>query len=354
MLRRIFILLLMALTLAVPASAEDETPYEVFTFSASLPDALTEPLSTLIPDGLQVISGAAVQQNGSHYGDAPSFLDAYTAMVLVQTADGPRLYAAAWVEGLPWQVNDYTRFLRQQKNVYISIYQPDAYRIPAFSVDYSVQGGVKSDLFSFFANEIWGVYGHIDKGLGITVMNDHGSIERTEGVAFKNYPCNDPFYLDYMDSIDEYPITREAAEARTIAYETARAADTAGNIVYSAGAHLRKEPTGKSESLGTCAANTPMTFTGEQRTGAQWPWYQVRIGNTLGWMSSNYVELKPDWRRSPIPLGRTADGCLLYDAPGDDTPTAQLSPGVTFHILAEYDGMYHTSASRRRSPSRWT
>ena len=149
----------------------------------------------------------------SEYFEHRRQLCIFTAMVLVTTENGPRLYAAAWVENLPWQVNDYTRFLRQTKNVYISLYKPDLHTVPVYSVDYSVQGGIKSDLFTFFCNELWCMRGHIDKCSGVNVMNHFGEVERTEGVAFKEYLCDDPFFLDYMQDISAFPITREAAEA---------------------------------------------------------------------------------------------------------------------------------------------
>lgn len=342
MLRRISALMMLLLMLPVISLADESTPYEMFTFSASLPERLKEPLSALIPDETQVISGAAIKHNGYHYGDSPSSLDSYIAMVLVKTADGPRLYAAASVENLPWQVNDYTRFLRQTKNVYVSIYKPDTYRDPVFSVDYSVQGGIKSDLFTFRSNLLWCIDGHIDKGRGVTVRDAYPeSIEMTDSSGSKAYYCTTPFYLDYMADISAYPITRDAAEAQAIAYETAAATDASINRVYASGAHLRKEPTGKSESLGVYAHNVPMTFTGEQKPGTTFPWYQVRIGNTLGWMSSNYVDPAPNIGFSPVPLGRTLKGCPLYASTKDKSPAEELAPGTTFHILTEYDGMYH-------------
>lgn len=347
MLRRTLILMLILLMLPFTALADEQVPYEVFTFSASLPDRLKEPLSSIVPDETQILSGAAIQHNGYHFSDAPSDLDSCTTMVLVSTADGLRLYAAAWVENLPWQVNDYTRFLRQQENVYISIYKADAYRSPVISVDYSVQGNIRSDLFCFFSNMLWCINGHSDKERGVTVMSTYPeSIKMTDSSGSKAYYCVDPFYLDYMADISAYPTSREAAEFQAIAYETAVATDAAANRVYASGAHLRKEPTGKSESLGVYAANVPMTFTGEQKPGTQFPWYQVRIGDATGWMSSNYVDRAPNWWRSPIPLGRTLDGCPLYASADDTTPAAQLTPGATFHILTEYKEMYHICIPR--------
>ena len=342
MLQRILALMMTLLMLPILSLADEVSPYEVFTFSSSLPERLKEPLSVFVSDETKVISGAAIQHNGYHYSDSPSSLDSYTAMVLVKTDDGPRLYAAAWVENLPWQVNDYSRFLRQQKNVYVSIYKPDTNRAPVFSVDYSVQGGIKSDLFCFFSNKLWCIDGHIDLGRGLTVMSTYPeSIKMTDSNGSKDYTCSMPFYLDYMQDISAFPITREAAEALVIAHETAHAADTAANRVYASGAHLRKDPTGKSESLGIYSHNVPMIFTGKQKPGTLFPWYQVRIGGITGWMSSNYVNPAPDVGIAPIPLGRTLAGCSLYTGANDKKPAAELAPGTTFHILTEYEDMYH-------------
>ena len=50
MLRRILALMMLLLMLPVISLADEIIPYEVFTFSASLPERLKEPLSALIPD----------------------------------------------------------------------------------------------------------------------------------------------------------------------------------------------------------------------------------------------------------------------------------------------------------------
>lgn len=341
MFRRFLALMLCLCLIPAVSLAEERAPYEVFTFSASLPVRLQEPLSSLIPDESRILSGAAIQHNGSHYGDAPDYLDSYTALVLVDSAEGLHLYAAAWVENLPWQVNDYTRVLRQTKGVSVSIYKPDADRIPVFSVDYAVQGGIMSDMFSFWGNRLWCVYAHTDQSRGVTIKNDHGGVEITDGSGRNGYACDIPFYLDYMVNMSAFPISHEEAASLASSSQLAFDADTAVNRVYSRGANLRKEPTSKSESLGMYTANVPMIFTGEQKPGTNWPWYQVNIGDTMGWMSSDYVAISIHLYEAPIPLGRTVDICPLYAAIGDTQPAMQLSPGATFHILTEIDGLYH-------------
>ena len=67
MLRRALVLLMLLMMLPVISLADETVPYEVCTFSATLPEQLKAPLSALIPDETKVISGAAIKHNGYHY-----------------------------------------------------------------------------------------------------------------------------------------------------------------------------------------------------------------------------------------------------------------------------------------------
>ena len=327
------IALLLALLLPCLALAEEIIPYEVFTFSASLPQPLKEPLSSLGPDETLVLSGAAIQHN-EYTGDG---VVCYSAMALVQTGTGLRLYAAAQPAGQPWEVNDYTRLLRNNRNVSISVYQPEPNRIPQISIDYYTPDGLVSDLLVFWNSKLWCLNGHTAPG--VSIANEKGMIAVQDAAGQESFRCLEPYFLDYMADISAFPTSRE--ETRFLAWLPDSAPYAAGMTLYSVGANLRREPTGTSESLGKYARNVPMVYTGEQKHGTTWPWYQVRIGSTVGWMSGNYVADTPYCGYGPVPLGRTAEGCALYAAAGDKQPIAQLAPGTTFHILTEYRGMYH-------------
>jgi len=338
MFRRMLSLLFVLLMLPA-ALAEEYNPYQVITFSGSLPETLKAPLSTLVTDESTVLSGAAIQHNGDNAYHEPAHKDAHTALVLSSTADGPRLYAAAWVDGLPWQVNDFTHFLRSARNVSVSIYRPQSTQVPVFSVDYYDQQGLTSDLFCFWNNQLWCMDGHINQSQNTSIANDMGMLAVTDDIGRESFRCDSPFFLDYMEDISAFPTSRAEVQALTWLPEYAPYA--AGMLLYSEGANLRREPTTKSESLGQYARNTPMTFTGEQKQGPSWPWYQVRIGDTVGWMSGNYVDDEPNLGYAPVPLGRTLTSCALYASSGDDQPLLQLEPGTTFHILTEHKDMYH-------------
>lgn len=337
---RRMIAMLMLLILPILGLADEYVPYEVYTFAGHLPERLTEPLSALIPDESRIVSGAAIRHNGDHFGDEPEFLDSYTALVLVDSAEGLRLYAAAWVENLPWQVNDYTRFLRQTQNVSVSLYKPDAQRIPVFSVDYYFQDGLVSDLMIFRGNRLWQLSGHIDEAAGVTIAVDMCTSTVIDEQGQDTYSCTLGFWMDYMTSIDELPTSREEAAGLGTAAHAAYAANVSLGLSYTSGANLRQRPTSSSESLGLYYSSVPLTLTGEQVQGRYQPWYKVRIGSTEGWMSGGYVYALPA-QYYPVPLGRTVDGCPMYAAPGDAHPLAQLTQGFTFHILTEYQDMYH-------------
>ena len=329
---RIFALLMALMLLPFAALAEEFVPYEVFTFSGLLPERLKEPLSAMISDESRIVSGAAIQHNADGAARA-----AYSALALVDTDEGPILLAAAWVDGQPWQVTDFTRLLRRDRNVSVSIYQPEASRIPRFSVDYASPQGLTSDLLIFWNDQLWCMSGHMAQGVAVT--NEMGMIAVNDDDGQEKFRCAEPFFLDYMADISAFPTSR--AEAQALSWLPDYASYAAGMTLYTLGANLRQEATTASCSLGMYAENVPMIFTGEQKQGSAWPWYQVRIGSTVGWMSGNYVDDEPALGLSPVPLGRTGSGCALYAAPGDDAPLAQLAPGTTFHILAEYEGMYH-------------
>lgn len=341
MLKHIFPLVLALLMLPVLALAESMPEFEVFTFAEALPERLTEPLSSYIPADAHVLSGAAIQHNSIYIEpDEPGSLDAYSALLLVDMTDGLHLIAAAWVDGLPWQVNNYTHLLRRDRDVSITVYQPSRYSVPMFSVDYPEQDGVISDLMLFRGNRLWQLTGHIDEVAGITISVDLGSATVTDTQGQDMYACAKVFWMDYLDSIDVFPTCRAEVETLNIASGSILVSNTAAGRAYTEGAHLRQEPTSESASLGLYNKEVPLTLTGEQKQGALYPWYQVRIGDTVGWMSASYVQ-ESLYQYYPVPVGRTLDGCPMYAALGDSQPADQLAPETTFHILTEINGMYH-------------
>ena len=344
MLKRIIILMAAAFMLLPGiSSAQEEASiqlYQVASFASRLPEPLTEPYFTWIRDPAQVVCGISVQYSGdTAVADTPKGFPSLSSMVIADTPDGIRLLAAVQVGDQPWQVNDFTRLLRRSNNVSLSIYWPDSGSIPLFSVDYPDRTGMISDLMTFFGNQIWCMQGHVNKAQSVTIRNEMGMIGVRDAEGYELFRCSNPFFLEYMTDISVFPVNR--ADARAITWLPEYEPYSAGMTLYCEGANLRMEPTTKSESLGRYACNVPMVFTGEQQQGTNWPWYQVRIGNTLGWISGNYADDEIDLGLMPLLMGRTSTDCALYAAPGDSVPQTSLTPGTTFHILTEHQGMYH-------------
>ena len=341
MFRRILALMMIAMMLPAALAEEAASPYQLTTFSGRLPEELQQPLSVMISDETRIISGAAIQYtSNAREADEPGSWDSYSAMLIVDTDEGPLLLAATWVDGMPWQVNDFTRMLRREENVSLSIYQPGMYRTPMFSVDYPGPDGLISDLMIFRGNRLWQLTGHIDEAAGLQIFVDLGAATIHEGSRQDFFQCAEPFWMDYLADVSDFPTTREDAETLDKAAASIFVSNEASGRGYTVGSHLRSEATAKSESLGMYARDIPLVRTGEEKPGTQLPWYQVRIGDTVGWMSANYVRSGPELDY-PVPLGRTLDGRPLYAQPGDEWPLMQLEPGDTFHVLTEYNGMYH-------------
>lgn len=346
MFRRILAALLCLCMLPLFALAESTPMYQVSTFAGRLPERLQEPLSAMISDETRIVSGAAIQHNGIFFkADDPGSWNSYSAMLIVDTDEGPLLLAAAWVDGLLWQVDDFTRFLRREENVSVSIYQPAPNRIPVFSVDYPDRSGMVSDLMLFRSNRLWQLYGHINEASGLQILIDGHDVTVIENGVSDFYDYPEPFWMDYLTDASGFPTTREDVETLHKSAGSMFVSNEAAGLAYTIGANLRREATGTSDSLGIYGKNVPLTRTGGQKQGTSYPWYEVRIGNTVGWMSANYVRAYPD-DYDPVPMGRTVDGCPLYAHPGDAQPIAQLEPGSTFHILTEYQGMYHICIPR--------
>lgn len=152
--------------------------------------------------------------------------------------------------------------------------------------------------------------------------------------------------LKCLGRLDAFPDTAEAAR------ETALEAwgDCASGQMMTICANLRAEPTGTSESLGVYhASGVPAQRLGMVQ-GAWAPWYQVRVGETVGWCSSPYAQPVEDIAQlvqepspDPLPAAAVRREILLRTAP-DGPACTKLEPGVRVQVLAECaDGWLHVA-----------
>lgn len=111
---------------------------------------------------------------------------------------------------------------------------------------------------------------------------------------------------------------------------------------YAQGANLREKPTGKSRSLGVYRGAFAEKL--DAAPGTQHPWYKLRIGDTVGWMSGAYV--KHGGNLMPPPAVAQCDAATdLYLFLGGKVKQT-LPAGTAMHIIADCDGWYHVVLPR--------
>lgn len=341
MYKRIICLLMALLLTPIMALAEETPVYQTFQLGSELPEILKEPLAPCWSTDARLISGAAIQHNSIHLlADEPGSRSSYSALLLADLPDSLHLLCAAWVDGSPWQVNDFSRFLRRSEKVSIGVYQPEPNRIPQFRVDYAMENGSISDLMIFRGNRLWHLSGHLDESAGLVLEIGLDSITVTDPQGKDMYVCAEGYWMDYLEDIAPLPTSRADAETLAASAESIFVSNTAAGRAYTNGANLRLEPTQASASLGMYNAGTPLTLLGDEVQGKQYPWLHVRIGSTEGWMSRNYL-IEQAVQDYPLPMGRTAASCPLYASPEESEASMVLPAGTTFHILTETQGLYH-------------
>jgi len=152
-----------------------------------------------------------------------------------------------------------------------------------------------------------------------------------------------PEDASYIDG-DAFPTSEEALAAWAAAHPLGEDA-----ACYIFGANLRRKATSKSASLGKYHY-APLTILGQEE-GSEFFWYHVRIGDTQGWVSGNYVARPGDPVReinylgaqtTPLRVVQAAAGSSLY-ADMSGTVKQALPEGASALILAQAEGWYHVA-----------
>lgn len=88
--------------------------------------------------------------------------------------------------------------------------------------------------------------------------------------------------------------------------------------------------------------------------GESFPWYQVQVGNTIGWISGPYLTYARDQadfaRRisyQPLPVARVKERVLLRKELNSEKAVMYLEPGMLMHLLGETEnGWLHVCVPR--------
>lgn len=148
--------------------------------------------------------------------------------------------------------------------------------------------------------------------------------------GMKSYWVGKPARLDIITAA-EFPNTQEKLQT----LDNAPWSGIGGAYVHTA--NLREQPTGKSRSLGVYR-----WAIGEKlgsAPGTEWPWYQLRIGDTVGWMSGAYV-IDDHGQAPPPAVAQCSREIILHLSPNGDVKQT-LPAGTAMQILADCDGWYH-------------
>ena len=138
---------------------------------------------------------------------------------------------------------------------------------------------------------------------------------------------------------EDFPRSAEEIER----YVSAHQPRLAPGEAYISSVNLREQPTGSSRSLGVYSAKVQVLGS---RPGKQYPWYQVRIGETEGWVSGAYlIDSSEDVRyygveEETTSFARTDSETALRTSPGG-AQKGVLSPGTMVHVLTENEGWLH-------------
>ncbi len=185
-----------------------------------------------------------------------------------------------------------------------------------------------------------------EQGNGIRVMSgfpgysyEYSRMEQGVVAGETTYFCAEkPARLDLLDA-DDFPCNLEKLAMGAEAWERIEAnLDT----YYAQGANLREKPTGKSRSLGVYRGAVAEKL--DAAPGTQHPWYKLRIGDTVGWMSGKYV-ICGEKMMTPPAVARCNADTSLYLSPGDQVKQT-LPAGTAVHIIADCDGWYHVVLPR--------
>ncbi|MED9822105.1 MAG: SH3 domain-containing protein [Christensenellales bacterium] len=139
---------------------------------------------------------------------------------------------------------------------------------------------------------------------------------------------------------EDYPTNVEEAQRYAQEHQPVLEAGQA----YISGVNLREKPTGLSRSLGIYSAR--VTVLGSQ-PGTQAPWYHVRVGDTEGWVSGQYLldGSQFDARLYSLSAALVIPARALCETPlfrqPDGEAFARLLPGALMHVLEEQDGWLH-------------
>lgn len=161
----------------------------------------------------------------------------------------------------------------------------------------------------------------------------------TDGLSadIQSFVCAFPIRVAAW-TMDGFPSSPEALHAYAQAHQPLLPENTG----YISDVNLRAQPTGQSASLGQYTARVQILGS---VPGEKYPWYEVQLGDTTGWVSGRYLFTDLSARLCELsctllPVAR-ADTELTLLASADGQVVTSIPAGTLLHVLAERDGWLH-------------
>ncbi|MBQ8312099.1 MAG: hypothetical protein IJX84_02685 [Clostridia bacterium] len=341
--KKLVVLLLVLLWPAMAARGETWTidtgenhVYSIETFGETLPEEARQALAATPFAGDASLCGVLINEANKEYPDQNRqmlllALQHEGTTLLVDGTEWPDTGWEVWVasdtflrEGEEFAINAQPKY--NNLGQVIMVWPTIEYGQEIFYI-----GGYEGSSYVYS-------YTNLDEqGNGVKVTSDYPAyayqLIQVQGGrlgGMKSYWVGKPARMDIMTAA-EFPNTREKLQA----LDNAPWSGIGGTYVHTA--NLREQPTGRSRSLGVYR-----WAIGEKLgsvPGTEWPWYQLRIGDTVGWMSGSYV--MDDHGQAPPPAVAQCSGEIsLYLSP-DGEVKQTLPAGTVMQILADCDGWYH-------------
>ncbi|MBQ7305942.1 MAG: hypothetical protein IJW85_07005 [Clostridia bacterium] len=341
--KKLVVVLLLLLWPAMAARGETWTidsgenhVYSIETFAGTLPEEMQQVLASTPFAGDACLCGVLINEANKEYPELNRqmllmALNHEGTTLLVAGDDTPDTGWEVWVAS--------DTFLREREDFAINArpkYNNLGQVIMVWpTIEYGQEifyiGGYEGSSYVYS-------YTNLDEqGNGVKVTSDYPAyayqLIQVQGGrlgGMKSYWVGKPARLDIMPAA-EFPNTQEKLQA----LDNAPWSGIGGTYVHTA--NLREQPTGRSRSLGVYRWAIGEKL--DSAPGTEWPWYQLRIGDTVGWMSGSYV--MDDHGQAPPPAVAQCSGEIsLYLSP-DGEVKQTLPAGTAMQILADCDGWYH-------------
>lgn len=367
--KKLAALILLCLCLATFAQAETftfnkpigQTPfmdnlnlwYEATTFTTDVPAELQPALASSPFAADAVLQGAWLREYYHRYDEKTDVLNHQAALLAVRH-EGRLMLLGMAREGRTWRVTPQSETFLPEEEAFTITVKPSRTNNASAAMLAVVVGEETHLIGSGSPDTAWTLYQYQharEDGSTAFLQPSYGSViwgvyEGGKVASQESFRCVLPEYLETITYAD---LPRSLAELKdwAAAHPIVLAADEA----FIGGVNLRHKATGNSRSHGQYFSGTKVKLLG-QAPGTDFPWYNVRVGDTEGWVSGVYFYTEAldaqnlhQAANRIQPVARLKKATSLLTTPGGKV-IASLPADSVVSVLVEQDGWAHVVAPR--------